>query len=150
MKSFAFHPVDHLVLLVLNRDTPTKEAWEEYVQTVLETGRTVGGLGKVRLLAITDGGAPNAAQRKRVTELSGGTPPQASIITRSVIARGVVTAFSWLNFPIRTFAPERWREAFEHAGVLPDKIGVVKDEFLRLNGAVGAHLAGEVVQLIPD
>ena len=52
---------------------------------------------------MTDGGAPDAAQRKRLAEVVCGWAPLAAVISESLLVRGVVTALAWLGIPVRSF-----------------------------------------------
>jgi hypothetical protein len=63
------------------------------------------------LCMFTDGGGPNAAQRK--TGLAAGLNAlPVSVVTSSSLARGMVTAFSWAGMRVRAFAPSETDKAF--------------------------------------
>ena len=80
-----------------------------------------GSTSTFRILAVTDGGAPNAIQRKQMNEVAmGGAHVKSAIITTAAanpIKRGIATAIQWLNPEFRIFAPQEAGRAFEHIGI---------------------------------
>jgi hypothetical protein len=67
------------------------------------------------VLVFTDGpdaAGPNAGQRARMARAGLLRVPTA-VVTESVLARGVMTAVSWLGTPIKGFASEDLFRAFE-------------------------------------
>lgn len=75
-----------------------------------------GDSSKVRQLIFTDGGGPNAAQRKASTDMARDMKSvdtmKLAIVSGSAWIQGLATAFRWLGFPMRAFAPDRVAEAF--------------------------------------
>lgn len=104
------------VLAVVHTETaPSDDEWRTFLERdarILLEPKAVG-------LAITDGGAPTSTQRRGLVEL-GYKRPVISVITRSLVARGAVTALSWFDYDIAAFAPEKADEAFAHMGVPAD------------------------------
>jgi hypothetical protein len=71
----------------------------------------------MRSLVITDGGAPNAKQRKALAALANDEPTKSSVITTVLsnpIKRGIATALSWTNPTMKFFRPEEMNEALRH------------------------------------
>jgi hypothetical protein len=67
------------------------------------------------VLVVTDGpdaGGPDAGQRAKMARVGMLRMPTA-VVTESVLARGVMTAVSWLGAPVRAFAPEDLFRAFD-------------------------------------
>jgi hypothetical protein len=97
---------------------PTPESWLRYLdvlRAVLKEHR--GNVDELRSLVISDGGAPNAAQRKQVMDVVHGKPNKIGVITNSLdnpLKRGVATALTWLNPAFRAVLPARWSEIFAH------------------------------------
>lgn len=66
---------------------------------------------------MTDGGAPDAAQRKRLAEVVRGWEPVAAVISESLLVRGVVTALAWLGMRVRFFSVSEVSAALSWAAV---------------------------------
>lgn len=77
---------------------------------------------RMRTFVISDGGHPNARQRKELSAAVGGQPNKQAVVTCAIsnpIVQGVVTALTWLNPSNRVVGPERWREAVTHVNLEP-------------------------------
>ena len=86
------------------------------------------------VLVIADGpdaAGPDAGQRARMARAGLLRIPTA-VVTESVLARGVMTAVSWLGAPIRAFAPEHLFRAFD---------------FLKISGPVRARIPARLEAL---
>lgn len=100
-----------------NARNPNRQEWDAFLAMSRAAGEAVGGdLGKFRQIVFTDGGGPNNAQRKAsadlARELANGDKVRVAVVSRSIVARGIVTAFRWLGLPLRSFQPEELAEAF--------------------------------------
>jgi hypothetical protein len=76
----------------------------------------------IRQLIITDGGAPNAVQRKQGAEFYFGRPSKMCVVTTVLsnpIKRGVATALSWLNPAIRFYEPAQTADAISYLELTP-------------------------------
>jgi hypothetical protein len=102
---------------------PTQEDWSGYLDVLKRVLKDHDDdIGKMRNLVITDGGAPNATQRKKMTELFRGRATKLGVITNSLenpIKRGVATAITWLNPSFRAVMPAKWRELLGHLDLEP-------------------------------
>jgi hypothetical protein len=76
---------------------PSAAEWSAYVQAV--EGTLPATKGTLHVFVATDGGAPNAAQRKQLAEAFDKSPRPAltHVFSTSAFVRGVVTAFSWMT-----------------------------------------------------
>jgi len=107
---------------VHNARNPSKQEWDEYL-AVSQSVKDAAGedFANFKQLIFTDGGGPNAAQRTASTEIAEGVKGAEKIkvaaVSRSIVARGIVTAFRWLGFPLRSFTPEQLVEAFAFIAV---------------------------------
>jgi hypothetical protein len=122
VKNAAYRLTHDVVLAVHNVRNPNREEWDAYLEMMSSVKEAFGGdCARFRQLIFTDGGAPNAAQRKAVVDIARGLTNvdqiRVVIISRSVVARGIVTAFRWLGFPLRSFAPDELDEAFAFLAV---------------------------------
>ncbi len=79
-------------------------------------------IGGVSSLVVTDGGAPNAVQRKELlVDMLGGDRINAAVVTTVLgtnpIKRGIATAVQWLNPRFRFFEPRDILLALDHIGI---------------------------------
>lgn len=154
MKNAAYRLVHDVVIAAHNLRNPTREEWDIYLEMV--AGLKVkfdGDCSKFRQLIFTDGGSPTVAQRRAVVDLARGLANHGKvrvvIVSRSVIARGVVTAFRWLGFPMGSFAPDELEEAFAFLGLSTpevidicaavEELGATVDGSVRSASRVEAH-----------
>jgi hypothetical protein len=116
LKTMAFTLVGDLLLVCHSSAPPTDEEWNRWV----ERGRATDHRG---LLALSDGGAPNSAQRARTAEAVSnlaGEPPPFALLTDSTFMRSVMTAFTWLlggKQQMKALAPTALDEALAWLGV---------------------------------
>jgi hypothetical protein len=102
---------------------PRAEEWSASCQQVADFGKANGGnYARFRALFVTDGGTPDARQRKELfRDALGGYPAKMSIITEAVetsaIKRGIATALAWMNPNFRVFQPTELGLALEHIDI---------------------------------
>src|SRR5262245_22469365 len=102
----AFEIVGPTLVVVFGNDAPSDAEWQAHI--VSAKNPAVQGL-----LIVTAGGGPTAAQREQLAREKIAAP--AAVVTRSVIARGIVTALSWLGQRTRAFAPAKLLDAMDFA-----------------------------------
>lgn len=124
---------DITILLWLHTEAdPTSEYWDVAVEQLRKLRETVP-VERMRSLVITDGGAPNLAQRKQVfTDIVPGI--RTSVVTPSLnnpIKRGVATAISWINPAFRAVGPAQIVTALEHLEI-KDLFISLWPEFVRM------------------
>lgn len=95
MTTMLFGRVRDLLLLVHGADNPTDEDWVPYVDFVRAAQSSATPV--TALLVTTHGGAPNAGQRKAILDAAGARTAITCVCTNSLLARGVLTAISWLH-----------------------------------------------------
>jgi hypothetical protein len=85
------------LLLLHGAQQPSATEWSAYVQAV--ESALPSAKGTLHIFVATDGGAPNAAQRKQLAEaFDRSAPPGLThVFSTSAFVRGVVTAFSWMT-----------------------------------------------------
>jgi hypothetical protein len=89
------------VLLCVHGSTDLQpEEWAAYVDYCLQLPASCN-----KALIVTDGGGPNAAQRRALQDryLSKQKEYRVAVMTDSSVVRGIVTALSWFNPDIRAF-----------------------------------------------
>jgi hypothetical protein len=126
MKNAASRLVHNVGLVVHNARNPNREEWDEYLAVSLAGREAVGGdLARFKQLVFTDGGGPNGAQRKASADVARGQKNseklKVAVVSRSVVARGIVTAFRWVGLPLRSFTPDQLEEAFEFLALSRDE-----------------------------
>jgi hypothetical protein len=108
----------YLVIWLHSDIDPISERWTECIREMESLKRNVSGdLSKIKALVVTDGGAPDAVQRRALmTETFGGQVKSAAITTvlSNPIKRGIATAILWLNPDFRAFAPNQFDLALKH------------------------------------
>ena len=120
-KSKAYRQVKRIVLAVHNEKDPTDEEYAAYCEFCLGLPTYVNSY-----LIKTDGGNLTPKQRAATNETlkKRGTPePTVAVVTPKVMVRGVVTALSWFNKNIRSFAPTEIDAAMKYLGLTPLEMG---------------------------
>lgn len=123
-KTMAFGKVDEFIVIVHGDSSPSDEEWAPWIEY---NRRHFAEGGMVKLLIVTDGGAPSATQRQLTNEtlaeffLENPKAVRGAIVTASTFVRGVVTALSWFNPGYTAFSPERMDDALKYLEVPPDR-----------------------------
>jgi hypothetical protein len=125
---FAFEPFDDRRILMLHGEVgPSSSEWNEYLKLL----RTMD-VERAGLLVFSDGGAPDAAQRRGLNDLLAGRRFARAIVNDSTFVRGVISAVGWFAPGVKAFSPGDWKAAAEHArfeshelGVLARRLGVL-------------------------
>jgi hypothetical protein len=127
------------VVIAMHNHLPIEDAsWDEYLNRGERIFKSVGGdLSKMRWLTITDGAAPNAAQRNRLRTRVGGGSTTTSVITESMVVRAVIGIFSVFIRGLRVFHPNDWESAFRYIEVPPDRQEELKNLLRTLREKVG-------------
>ncbi|AKF03261.1 hypothetical protein DB32_000410 [Sandaracinus amylolyticus] len=140
MKNAAFRLVRGIGIAIHNATNPNKEEWDAYLAMSDATLRAGGDLSRFKQLVFTDGGGPNAAQRKAALDL--GRPfgswsdVKVAVVSSSMGVRGIVTAFNWLGASLRSFSPSQLDDAFAYLGVSPDAALAICDAVDALSASV--------------
>jgi hypothetical protein len=116
------------IMIVIHTSSPPSDAeWKEYMDGLASTD-----LQTMRSIVITDGGAPNSAQRKAINDLLHGRQVPGIVISPSPFVRGVVTALAWFNPGLKAYSPDNFDDACRYLELTPDEIEVVWDTIDRL------------------
>jgi hypothetical protein len=135
LRSMAFTVVGDLLLLCHSKAPPGDEEWDEWI----ERGRRGVHRG---VLVSSAGGAPNSAQRARLSQMVNvmEAPPPFVLLTDSAMVRSVLTAFSWLlssKQKLKALPPGEVAEALSWLGVSASPPRV-HEALARLRGALEA------------
>jgi hypothetical protein len=112
-----FKIVGTLHIIVCGDKDPTMDDWAAYMQALQEEERKGVDVSQWRTVTFSDGGGPNATQRKAVSDLLKGRASPIAIITANSVMRGVITALSWFNPKCRAYAPSDMGSALNFLGV---------------------------------
>lgn len=111
----------HLSIWLHTTVNPPIEGWAEGVGRVAELKRQLGGdVSKMLILALSDGGAPNTAQRGELfIDVLEGKSKAAAISCQLSHRwlRSIATAITWLSPNFRAFPPEQFDLALAHIGL---------------------------------
>jgi hypothetical protein len=111
------------LVLLHTAEEPRLEEWREYVravQTALD-----GATERVYAFVATDGGGPNATQRRLLADvvMRGGVGAQTHVFTTDLFIRSVVTAFSWIARPgASAHAPRDFAHVCRMCGVAAQEV----------------------------
>jgi hypothetical protein len=113
-KTMIFKEWTGVLLCVHGPTDPRPEEWAAYVEYCLQLPASCN-----KALVVTDGGGPNATQRRVLQEryLSQHKEYLVAVMTDSSVVRGIVTALNWFNPQTRSFPYDDGRgvpEAMSH------------------------------------
>jgi hypothetical protein len=125
MKSLAFGKIGGCIVFVGGKRPYDDGEWEAYVKFI--KGEFIPG-SKPICLVHADSAGPTAEQRQIVNEVIGPVKKEvkAAVMTSSQIARGIVTAMSWMYPVYRAFSPSQVDEAIAFLGVAEPSVPAVK------------------------
>lgn len=129
-KSMAFRQVRGVVIAAHTDRDPSEEEYNGYCDFCLGLPKHVN-----RYLIVSEGGAPTPKQRASTNEtLKKRGQPEATVavVTPKTIVRGIVTALSWFNPKIKSFAPTEIDVAMRYLGLSPTEAGEVSLELRKL------------------
>ena len=114
--NFAFTRVGNISVVVHSGVNPLPVEWDSMIADMQTFRATMKGI-----LVYTEGGSPNATQRKQLRDvLSPETrePALTTVFTTSVVARMAVTAFNlFFGNRMRAIDPSAYEEGLTHLGV---------------------------------
>jgi hypothetical protein len=111
LKSLAVETVGSMILLRENRHTPTNSDWDDFMRLLVENREN---FPRLKILVVTDGGGPNADQRKRLEKALAGRPVRVAVVTDSTKVRFIVSSIALLNREIKTFSMNEMKDAHAH------------------------------------
>jgi hypothetical protein len=110
-KTVASRQVGNVTVIVHSAAPPADDEWNE----LMSESSTV--YGPLRGLVYTAGGAPNAAQRAKLTSLYGNRQILIAVLTESAFARAAGTALRWFRPEVRMFSPRDVNAALDYLQV---------------------------------
>jgi len=96
---------------------PRLDEWMAFENSLRQV-KSAGELDRLRVLVVSDGGAPNTLQRHTVqNEINEGRPVKTALLTNSLanpIKRGIARAITWMNEGFKVCEPQDLRSALVH------------------------------------
>lgn len=134
----------HVQLWLHTEVNPTAERWDAAIalisaHTAAHPGAPLPGV------VFTDGGAPNAAQRKTLQAVGKNRLSVMTTKLQNPVLRGIVTAIRWAYPAIAFFDPRDVKDALGHVGLGGDVDGVL-DAMARLQQSVGPNRSFEAAR----
>ncbi len=111
---------------------PSEAEWMGYLNELSQLRAQLAEPSAVRGLTLTDGGAPNAGQRRRLVQTAGEAAIRASIVTDSALVRGAVTALSWVKQGPRAYPPARFDDALANLELPPSAAKSIIEDLLAI------------------
>jgi len=97
---------DDLMLFMAGNLAPSEGEWSEYTLLLATAAERLRPLNRtLRFIAIVDDSPPNAKQRAAIIDALGGLKSKTAVVTSSLLARNLITVFSWLGLQLKGFAP---------------------------------------------
>jgi hypothetical protein len=140
-KSMLVRAMGQLLLVVHPSRPPSGAEWDHFVTFSREKQQK----GPIQMLVVTQGGAPNAAQRIQCRVLFESGPLPVAVLSDSALVRGVVTALSWFNPGIRGFsfrAGAGIHDALKYLQLDELRVDHVLTEIRAMQREVGADVDG--------
>ena len=130
-RNFVWRIVGDVHVNAMTKDNPTFAEWEEMVTEFQQRGSEIHAL-----LIYTEGGAPNALQRKKLRDTQT-TMPQAAVLTNSIVARMAMTAINlFFDNKFKAFASEGIDEALRYLASPPTNWPEIKRALAELREQV--------------
>jgi len=126
-----------LMIAVLNGGAPTDDEWNRWI----ELGKPRLGADIRCVIDVYESPGPNARQRQLLTPWKDKVDMRTAVLSDSIIARGVVTAVSWLGIQNKAFVPGDVEGAARYLGLSPAEHAIASDQLAMLRKAAGVRRA---------
>ncbi|NJK32633.1 MAG: STAS/SEC14 domain-containing protein [Deltaproteobacteria bacterium] len=110
LDTLTYEYVDDLLFVIHTSPVPTESDWNEMVAFASSRAALRG------VLVWSPGAKPNANMRSDIRELQEKFSCKCAVLTNSSVSKGVMTALSWFNVPIKGFSPSELQDALEFVG----------------------------------
>ena len=114
--------VGSTLVFVENERAPSDEEWADFLK-ILALNRL--DFPKLRLLVVTSGGAPTAAQRKQLAATLGGARLLVSSVSDNMKIRFVTATIALFHRDMKTFSTQELDQAYDHLELNGEERGVV-------------------------
>ena len=110
-QTMRFGTHEKVFYFIHNEHTPDEREWEEAMVCAIELAERKA---INCFLVFTDGGAPNAMQRTRITDSKAVAPLPTAVVTESALVRGVLKALNWMGKVGKPFSPANVQSALDY------------------------------------
>lgn len=126
--------IGQLVVLRENDDTPLDSEWDAFLKLLADNRDK---FERLKILVVTDGGGPNAAQRKRLETVLSGKPIRVAVVTDSAKSRFIASMISLFNRQHGGFAMKEMVQAYNHLRLTQQERTVAEQTVTELNPLIG-------------
>jgi len=146
VSTIAYSLVGDDVLVFLSGNSPPDDAeWQAYAHTVAGIAKQAQERGStLKFIVFADENGPNAKQRAAFVEQLRGLATRTAVVSSSLLARNIITAFGWLNFSVKGFAPTNLTAAASYLELTQNTIGAVIEKARTLAPSIGGVRCLEV------
>jgi hypothetical protein len=139
MQTIAYRLVrDDVMVFMAANQAPAEREWNDYVRVLEDTAKSLRASGRsLRFMAFVDESQPNAKQRAAVVDNLGGLQTKTATITSSLLARNVITVFSWLGLTVRGFAPANLEAAVDYLALTRGELEHIMENGRELSANLG-------------
>jgi hypothetical protein len=139
---------DRIVWMAAKQE-PTEEEWTAYCDLLPQVAAKNKAKSKpLNVLVVTDGGGPNFKQRTQFMKATKGIRFISPVVTSSLVARAIITVFTWSDNNNKAFAPSEIRAAFDFMDVDQKDRADMWQSVIKLQARFGAPVAS-VAQATP-
>jgi hypothetical protein len=132
-------------MVVVHSSLPPSDAeWSSYIAEWEANIARHSEMQKLRTLVSTDGGAPNAAQRAKLTQAMRGKETPVAILLDGILARAAVTALSLFIPELKAFPPSAVDQAMNFLGLAAAERRAALELLKRLGALSGARTVRQV------
>jgi hypothetical protein len=118
-----------LLISLHDGEQPTDRQWNTLIEDLKAIGlKHHGDFSRIFALVITDGGAPSYAQREQLNNILNGKNFRISVLSDSLMVRGVATALGWFNPDIRPFSSKEIQACMAHLPIQRSEYLLVRRE----------------------
>jgi hypothetical protein len=111
---------DDLMLFMAGSTAPSENEWNDYVLVLAAAVERLRSSNRpFRFICFVDDSPPNAKQRAAVVDTLAGLPSKTAVVTTSVLARNLITVFSWLGLNVKGFSPGALRAVADYLDLPP-------------------------------
>lgn len=137
MPTLSFGRIGEVIYVVHNARSPADDEWDAYLALCEQEKRSRPDAKVFLGLTITDGGAPNAAQRNRFRTILEGMNVRASVLTDSFTVRGVVTLMGMFVKNIEVYSGDDWRKAARNLDLPEANDVLLRDTLAAASAPIG-------------
>jgi predicted Zn-dependent protease len=129
-----------LVVFVNGDETPRHSEWSGYYDALDRAAQT-HPQPSLRILVVTAGGSPSPTQRRDAAEAARRIKIRSAVMTDSITARAVVTAFGWLRMDMKAFDSQRFEDACAYLEMSQNEREWAANALVKLQGELDSRQA---------